>query len=399
MIEALCRDCAKLVVGTAEVCPDCGGARLVHHAELWELSIGHVDCDAFYASVEKRDRPELRDRPLIVGHAGGRGVVTTACYIARTYGARSAMPMFKALELCPEAVVLPPDMAKYKAVSQEIREIFRETTEIIEPLSLDEAYLDLSGAHTGPPAVALARIAGRIEREIGITASIGLAPNKLLAKLASDLEKPRGFSVIGRGEAEDVLAPMPVGKIHGVGGVMAAKLVAAGMPTIGDLQSRSEMELVTRFGRFGRQLWHYARGEDDRRVTPDRPSKSISSETTFERDLRSADQLVETARELCADVARSLHRQELAGLVVVVKLKTAAFRLISRSRRLAHPTQRERVLFEAASALIRREADGRAFRLLGVGVDGLAPAKEADPPDLFGGVGEGATAAPRAKPA
>lgn len=361
--------------------------RLVHHAELLELSIGHVDCDAFYASVEKRDRPEIRDQPLIVGHAGGRGVVTTACYIARTFGARSAMPMFKALELCPQAVVITPDMAKYKAVSREVRAIFHEATDIIEPLSLDEAYLDLTQPRTGPPAVALARIAQRIEREVGITVSTGLAPNKLLAKLASDFDKPRGFSVIGRREAEDVLAPMPVGKIHGVGGVMARKLAEAGMPAIGDLQARSEMELTTRFGRFGRQLWHYARGEDDRRVTPDRPTKSISSETTFARDLRSADQLIEEAKSLCADVATSLASQELAGLVVVVKMKTSEFKLISRSRRLAHPTQREPVLFEAASSLIRREADGRAFRLLGVGVDVLAPAKEADPPDLFGEAG------------
>jgi len=386
MIEALCRDCAKLVAGASETCPDCGSARLVFHAELLELSIGHVDCDAYYASVEKRDRPELADKALIVGHAGGRGVVTTACYIARTYGVRSAMPMFKAMELCPRAVVLAPDMAKYKAVSREIRAIFREATELIEPLSLDEAYLDLAEAHTGPPAVALARIAQRVEREIGITVSAGLAPNKLLAKLASDFEKPRGFSIIGRREAEDVLAPMPVGKIHGVGAVMARKLAEAGLPTIGDLQARGEMEMVTRFGRFGRQLWHYARGVDDRRVTPDRPTKSISSETTFARDLQSPQLLIEEARALCADVARSLERQALAGLVVVVKLKTSDFRLISRSRRLPHPTQREAVLFEAASALIQREADGRAFRLLGVGVDVLAPAAEADPPDLFGGL-------------
>ncbi|MFO1173035.1 MAG: DNA polymerase IV [Hyphomicrobiaceae bacterium] len=383
MVEALCRDCAKLVPEGTERCPACGGARLVHHAELDELSIGHVDCDAFYASVEKRDRPEIRGEPLIVGHAGGRGVVTTACYIARTFGVRSAMPMFKAMELCPKAVVLSPDMAKYKAVSRDIRAIFREATEVIEPLSLDEAYLDL-GAGSGRPAAALARIAKRVESEVGITVSAGLAPNKLLAKLASDFEKPRGFSVIGRREAEEVLAPMPVGRIHGVGGVMARKLAEAGMPTIGDLQAKSEMELVTRFGRFGRQLWHYARGEDDRRVTPDRPTKSVSSETTFDRDLSSAEQLIATARELADDVARSLERQALAGLVVTVKLKTSEFRIISRSRRLAHPTQRAAVLLEAASGLIRREADGRSFRLLGVGVDVLAPANEADPPDLFG---------------
>jgi DNA polymerase-4 len=398
MIEALCRDCARLVPGAGEICPACGGDRLVHHAELTQLAIGHVDCDAFYASVEKRDRPELADKPLIVGHAGARGVVTTACYIARTFGVRSAMPMFKALELCPEAVVLSPAMAKYKAVSQEIQAIFHDATDTIEPLSLDEAYLDLARTPSGPPAVALARVAQRVEREIGITVSIGLGPNKLLAKLASDLEKPRGFSVIGRAEAEDVLAPMPVGKMHGVGSVMARKLGAAGMPTVGDLQSRSEMELVTRFGRFGRQLWHHARGLDDRRVTPDRPTKSISSETTFARDLRAADQLVAEARDLCADVARSLARQELAGLVIVVKLKTSQFKLISRSRRLAHPTQRETVLLEAAEALIRREADGRAFRLLGVGVDVLTPAKEADPPGLFGTPGQGDAAAPQAKP-
>ena len=387
-MRALCRDCCEWHEAGAGGCPGCGSSRLVRHAELEALSIAHIDCDAFYASVEKRDRPELHEEPLIVGHPGGRGVVTTACYIARRFGVRSAMPMFQALERCPDATVIPPDMAKYRRVGLEVREIFREATEAVEPVSLDEAYLDLSPEHRVEPmpaAEALALIAHRVESEIGITVSIGLAPNKLLAKLASELQKPRGFSVIGRREARGFLAGLAVNKINGVGPATAERLKAAGIETIADLQQVSEAELVARHGKFGRRLARFAIGEDDRVVTPDRPTKSISAETTFRKDTGSVEELMATLEGLAPRVASSLVRKGLAGSAVVVKLKTAGFQIVTRTRRLANPTQRADVLIEAARGIVEKEADGRLFRLAGIGVDGIVPAAEADPPDLFGG--------------
>ena len=295
MPEFLCRDCCEMMpagsVAEARACPRCGGTRTIGHPELVGLGIAHIDCDAFYASVEKRDRPGIRSQPLIVGHPGGRGVVTTACYIARTFGVRSAMPMFKALELCPSAVVIAPDMAKYKAVSADIRTIMLAATGIIEPVSLDEAYLDLTDewrTEAPPAAEALAVIATRIEREVGITVSVGLAPNKFLAKLASELHKPRGFSVIGTTEAKAFLAPLSVRKIHGVGEATARRMEGSGLATIGDLQRMTEMQLTTQYGRFGRRLASFAHGEDERAVVPMRPTKSISAETTFARDTGNA---------------------------------------------------------------------------------------------------------------
>jgi DNA polymerase-4 len=386
MLPTLCRDCCQSVEPSSGVCPDCGSERLISHAELFELTIAHIDCDAFYASVEKRDRPELCEQPLIVGHPGGRGVVTTACYIARRYGVRSAMPMFRASELCPQAVILPPDMAKYKRVSEEIRAIFASATDIIEPLSLDEAYLDLSeswGADEHGATTALAEIARRIEAEIGITVSIGLSCNKFLAKLASEMRKPRGFSVVGRAEAKAVLAPLSVRKINGVGAATASRMEAMGLRTIGELQALSEMQLAAQFGKFGRRLAQFAQGEDDRRVTPDRPTKSISAETTFRHDTASVDELIAIAARLSERVGFQLQRKNLGGGVVTLKLKTSDFKLLTRSKRLSQPTQRIAVIAEAAELLIRRDADGQSFRLIGVGVDDLRPAVEADQPSLF----------------
>jgi DNA polymerase-4 len=386
MLPTLCRDCCDLVAPERQSCPECGGTRLASHPELRRLTIAHIDCDAFYASVEKRDRPDLADRPLIVGHDGGRGVVTTACYIARRDGVRSAMPMFQAMRLCPQAVVLKPDMAKYKAVSDAIRAIFLSVTEIIEPLSLDEAYLDLTEAVEAAEAgaaPALAEIASRVEAEIGITVSIGLSFNKFLAKLASDLYKPRGFSVIGEAEAKAFLASLPVRKINGVGEAMARRLEESGIKTIGQLQGLTEMELTTRFGKFGRRLAQFAHGEDDRQVTPSRPTKSVSSETTFAADTGSVDELVGVANRLAQQVGASLVRNNLAGRVITVKLKTSNFQLVTRSKRLSHATQRGATIAEAAAMLIRRNAPGDTFRLIGVGVDDLGPAVEADPPGLF----------------
>jgi DNA polymerase IV len=391
MTRALCRDCCEIADAAAPSCPRCGSGRRVVHAEIETLGIAHIDCDAFYALVEKRDRPELAHEPVIVGHPGGRGVVTTACYIARKFGARSAMPMFQALELCPHATVIAPDMAKYKRVSEAIRTIFSAATSIFEPLSLDEAYLDLTDDYRteAPPAAeALATIARRVESEIGITVSIGLSCNKFLAKLASELDKPRGFSAIGRGEAKAFLAPLSVRKIHGVGAVTARRMEEGGLATIADLQALSEAELVARFGKFGHRLAQFAHGEDDRQVTPWRPVKSISAETTFAEDTGSAAELCEIARRLSDRVAAQLVRKGVAGTSIVLKLKSSDFRLLTRSRRLAYPTQKADVIYESVAALIEREADGRTFRLIGVGVSDLGSAQAADPTDLFSFAGE-----------
>ena len=386
MTGTLCRECCHIVAGAPTTCPRCGGARLLAHAEIGSLGIAHIDCDAFYAAVEKRDRPELMDQPLIVGHAGGRGVVVAACYVARQFGLRSAMPMFQALELCPHGTVIEPDMAKYRRVSAAIRAIFASGTAMVEPLSLDEAYLDLTDAHRlhpAAPAEALARMAQRIETQERITVSIGLSYNKFLAKLASELAKPRGFSAIGRAEAKSLLAPLSVRKIHGVGAVTARRMEASGLNTIADLQALQERDLVARFGKFGNRLALFAHGNDDRSVTPLRPAKSLSAETTLAQDCASAARLSEVAHGLCQRVGAQLARKGVAGLSIVLKLKTSDFLLHTRSRRLSHPTQRAAVIFASVAALIAREADGRRFRLIGVGVGDLRPAADADPADLF----------------
>jgi len=367
-------------------CPRCRSKRVVGHLELGDLCIAHIDCDAFYAAIEKRDDPTLKDKPVIVGHPGGRGVVTTACYVARRFGPRSAMPMFKALQLCPDAVVIPPNMEKYRRASRQIRAIFATTTSMIEPVSLDEAYLDLSDGircQDARPAEVLAKIALSIEREVDITVSIGLSCNKFLAKLASDLDKPRGFAVIGRAEAKTFLAALPVRKIMGVGAATAAKLEDMGITTIGQLQTMSRAELVGRFGKFGARLSQFAHGEDDRAVTPSRPAKSISAETTFAANLDSIEALSEPLRQLSGRVSERLSRTGVGGHTVVLKLKTADFQVVTRHHRLADPTSKPEIIYQAGVALLKREVNGRAFRLIGIGLSDLCPANEADPPDLF----------------
>jgi len=399
----LCRDCGSLaaIEAATERCRNCGSTRLVHHAELGELAIAHIDCDAFYASVEKRDRPELAERPVIVG-GRERGVVLACCYVARLYGVRSAMPMFKALEACPDATVIPPDMAKYRVVGREVRQLMEGLTGLVEPLSIDEAFLDL-GAEArlveGPPARALALLARRVEREIGVTVSIGLSYNKFLAKLASDLDKPRGYAVIGRGEAVAFLASRPVGLLWGVGPALQRRLAGDGITRIGQLQEMKEAELVGRYGSIGRRLYRFARGEDQRRIEPNAPTKSISAETTFRHDLSRLEDLDQEIRPLCEHVAERLRRSGLAAGGVALKLKTADFKLRTRARRLTDPTQLAETLYRAALQLLVGEIDGTEFRLIGVGAENLAEARLADPPDLFAGgsaVSSSASAAPRA---
>ncbi len=385
-LPGLCRDCDGVAPpNRLSRCAACGSPRRIDHPELHDLAIAHLDCDAFYAAVEKRDRPELVDQPVVVGGAK-RGVVAACCYIARSYGIHSAMPMFKAKRLCPHAAVIPPDMAKYSAVGRQVRELMREATPLVEPISIDEAFLDLTGterAHRASPAVTLARLARRIEVELGITVSIGLSYNKFLAKVASDLDKPRGFAVIGRAEAMAFLAPKPVSLIWGVGAALKAKLAQRGITSIGDLQALDEATLVRHYGAIGRRLAHFSRGADDRTVEPVRPMKSISAETTFSDDLSAAADLERELWPLAEAVSRRLKRAERAATVVTLKLKTARFELKTRRLTLADPTQLADQLFRTARHLLAREADGTPYRLIGVGVEGLVEPGGADPGDLF----------------
>lgn len=384
-MPALCRDCLTRFTAGAR-CPACRSPRVVAHDELEALSIAHMDCDAFYASVEKRDNPSLRDVPLIVG-GGTRGVVSTCCYLARIKGVRSAMPMFQARALCPEAVVIPPRMQVYVAVSRQIRAMMEELTPDIEPLSLDEAFLDLSGTarlHGAPPAALLARLTKRMEEEIGVTGSVGLSHNKFLAKIASDLDKPRGFSVIGRAETHAFLTPKPVGIIWGVGTASRAALEAAGIRTIADLLRWERTDLIARFGQMGERLWHLARGEDRRRVSRDTVPKSISKETTFSEDTADPDLLDGHLWRLAEQVADRAKAKDLAGRTVTLKLKRGDFQLISRRQALGDPTQLADRIYRTAREMMDRTGNSGPFRLIGVGIADLCPGAGADrTPDLL----------------
>lgn len=372
-----CRDCFTPVSGDERRCKPCGSPRLLRHPELEQLSIAHIDCDAFYAAVEKRDRPELADKPVIVG-GGTRGVVSTACYIARIHGVKSAMPMFKALKLCPDAVVIKPDMAKYAAAGKIVRELMLEVTPLVEPLSIDEAFLDLTGTarlHGMSPALTLAHLIARINAKVGITASVGLSHNKFLAKLASDLEKPRGFSVLGKAETLSFLATKPVGFIWGVGKAMQEELAKGGITMISQLQQMEKNELMRRHGSMGARLYHLARGEDQRIVSTDDHSKSISAETTFNTDIRDCAELERILWPLAEKVSRRAKAEGVAGHTVVLKLKTADFKLRTRNVSLADPTLLASRIHDAAVPLLQREATGTAFRLIGVGISGLVEAR------------------------
>jgi DNA polymerase-4 len=360
---------------------------VVNHPELGRLTMAHIDCDAFYAAVEKRDRPELADKPVIVG-GGTRGVVTTACYIARRYGPRSAMPMYKALEMCPHAVVIKPDMAKYKKVAAQVRAIFEAATPLVEPLSLDEAFLELSGTETlfrRPAAATLAHIAREVEKTCGITVSVGLSDTKFLAKMASDADKPRGFFVIGRSDAVSFLHDLPINRLPGVGPALANRLKVDGFFTIGELQTCPAAELAARYGETGAVLARLARGLDERTVRIDREAKSVSAETTFDVDIAAQAELERRLWPLCERVADRLKHQSLAGSTVTLKLKTTRFRLVTRHHRLNAPTQLAEVIFRAAKVLLAKETrSGMKYRLIGAGVDALTDAGAADPTDLFG---------------
>jgi DNA polymerase-4 len=384
-MKALCRDCFWQGEAAVRRCPSCGSPRVLAHPELDKLSIAHMDCDAFYASVEKRDRPELRDQAVIVG-GGKRGVVTTCCYIARIKGVRSAMPMFKALKACPEAVVIKPDFSKYRFESKRILGMAGELTPLIQNLSLDEAWMDLSGTerlHGAAPAVTLAKLQARIEAETGLTVSIGLAANKFLAKIASDLDKPRGFSVIGA-EAESFLASKPVGILPGVGPAMVAALEKAGYRTVGHLARADVKDLAARYGAHGLRLHELAHGRDSRRVNPDEGRKGISAETTFNEDLSKLSELEDVLAELCEKVARHARKDGIAGRVVTLKLRTTDFKILTRRRTIPVPTQTAKTLFAVGRELLAKEATGRPYRLIGIGMADLLEAGAVEG-DFFAG--------------
>ena len=378
-MKAFCRDCFCEGEAPAPRCPACGSPRVVAHAELDRLAIAHMDCDAFYASVEKRDRPELRDRPVIVG-GGKRGVVTTACYIARISGVRSAMPMFKALKACPDAVVIKPDFNKYRTESRRILGMAAELTPLVQNLSLDEAWLDLSGTerlHGAAPAVTLGRLQARIEAETGLTVSIGLSANKFLAKIASDLDKPRGFSVIGGEEAERFLAPRPVSILPGVGPAMGASLQKAGFRTVGGLARAEPRDLAARWGAHGLRLFELAHGRDARHVDPDQGRKGISAETTFEEDLVALGALEDKLAPLCERVARQARAAGVAGRTVTLKLRATDFRIVTRRRTLPVATQTAKTLFAVGRELLTKEAGQKPWRLIGIGLAELVDAASA----------------------
>lgn len=380
-VPALCRDCIRAI--EASPCPHCGSRRVVSHPDLFTLKLAHIDCDAFYASVEKRDRPELAGLPVIVG-GGTRGVVTTACYVARVYGVRSAQPMFKALRLCPQAVVVRPDFQKYAAAAREVRALMGELTPSLQVLSIDEAVMDLSGTerlHGAPPALVLARFAREVEARVGISVSIGLAGNRLLAKIAAGQDKPRGFAVLGR-DAAEVLAPEGVGLLPGVGPVLERKLNSKGIFRLVQLQAMDARAAVMLLGEDGPALVRRARGEDVRLVGVGAELKSVSAETTFGVDLVARADLERELWRMAEKLGRRLREKGLAAGGVVLKLKTARFALRTRNVRLPGPTQLPEVLFAQASALLAKEADGTAFRLIGIGANPVVGGEDADRGDL-----------------
>ncbi|MEY8119306.1 DNA polymerase IV [Falsihalocynthiibacter sp. BN13B15] len=382
-MPALCRNCLSYFETPISLrlrCTECGSPRVLVHPELFDLSTAHMDCDAFYASVEKRDNPELRDKPVIIG-GGKRGVVSTACYIARLKGVRSAMPMFQALKLCPEAEVVKPRMDAYVEASRAIRAMMDELTPKIEPLSLDEAFLDLSGTqrlHGRPPAVMLARLVKRMDEELGLSGSIGLSHNKFLAKVASDLDKPRGYSVIGKAETPAFLAGKPIRMIWGVGPAFQISLEKAGLRTFDDLLRWERADLTARFGSMGDRLWHLARGQDYRRITANASVKSISKETTFFDDISDVELLDGHMWRLAEQVSDRAKAKNMAGKVVTLKLKRADFTALSRRVSLRDATQMADKIYRTARDLFDAVPDHKPYRLIGVGISDLIPEGGAD---------------------
>jgi len=377
-MPSLCRDCDVDVSDGAETCPACGSYRIIGHPALESLSIAHIDCDAFYAAIEKRDNPDLKHKPVIVG-GGKRGVVATCCYIARLNGVRSAMPMFKALKACPEAIVVRPRREAYSKASREIREKFEALTPKVQMLSVDEGFLDLSGTTrlSGSfPARALSRLARDVESDLGITISIGLSENKFLAKTASELDKPRGYAVLEKSEAPEFLAHKPISFLHGVGTQMAKKLERDGYRKVSDLQNSDTRTLIQRYGETGLWLHQRAQGIDNRPVRTDGLRKSVSAERTFDKDISDHALLEDRLWEVCEETARRAKRLSVEGSTVTLKLKTKEFRSLTRSLTLASGTNLANVLFRATKPILARETQtGKSYRLIGIGLTHLQDAR------------------------
>ena len=374
----ICRDCLHHSLEDAEICPVCQSPRTVWHPLLEHFSIAHIDCDAFFAAIEKRDNPELKDKPVIVG-GGKRGVVATCCYLARLHGVRSAMPMFKALKACPEAVVVRPRRAAYSEASQAIRQHFERLTPLVQMISIDEGYLDLSGTvrlNAAFPALALARAIRDIEAELKITLSVGLADNKFLAKTASELDKPRGFAVLSQAEAVSFFAPKPIAYLHGVGKQLAQKLSRDGYQIVADLQTTEQRELIQRYGETGLWLHQRAHGIDNRPVRTDTIRKSVSAERTFDQDIADTELLLDRLWQVCEETAMRAKKHGVEGATLTLKLKTPKFRSLTRSLTLPAPTQLAQHMFRVASPLLRRETGaGRSYRLIGIGLSNLTEAR------------------------
>jgi len=390
--QGMCRDCCTTVYSGLAACGSCGSYKLLHHPELFDLSIAHVDCDAFFASVEKRDNPDLADKPVIIG-GGKRGVVAAACYNARVYGVRSAMPIYKALKACPHAVVIKSSMANYAYEGRRIKNIMRELTPLVQSLSIDEAFLDLTGTerlHKCAPAVTLLKLQKRILDEVGVTVSVGLSYNKFLAKTASDLDKPHGFAVIGRAEALDFLAPKPVQFIFGVGPAFARSLKKSGIITIADVRKRTDQMMMRQFGEAGLRLAQLARAEDFRPVKPGSMRKSISTEITFNEDIGNETELTNKLWQVCVKTADRAKAKNMAGRVVTLKLKTRDFKSLTRRRTLPEPTQLADTIFQTCLPLLQTEIQGKSvrsyrgqkFRLIGAGLSDLC-APTGDSGDLL----------------
>ena len=372
----LCRACGQTgFIGdnvAPTTCPACHSDDIRSHPEMFDLDIAHIDCDAFYASVEKRDNPELRNRPVIVG-GRERGVVAAACYIARQAGVHSAMPTWQALKKCPDAVVIRPRMSHYVTVSHQIRDKMFSLTPLVQPVSIDEAFLDLGGTrtlHRCSPVEALVRLQREIREEIGITVSIGLSGTKSLAKMASDRDKPDGLFIIGMKQVDEWLAGQDLGVLYGLGRAAIARLNAAGFYTCGDLANADMQALRIVLGKQAGQIQELARGIDPRPVAPNSAAKSISSETTFNKNLSSFEDLEAELEALCLKVSTRLKSKNISGSRLTIKLKRANHQTLTRSKTMQTSTNKAHILFALSRDLVKAEvAPNRVFRLLGVGVD------------------------------
>ena len=384
-ITSICRECLSTFDSKVLYCANCESLNLINHKEIEKLDIAHVDCDAFYASIEKRDNPKLKNSAVIIG-GGKRGVVATACYLARIKGVRSAMPMYKALKLCPSAIIIKPNMSKYRDASRKIQNLMNQLTPLTEPISLDEAFLDLSGTkklHKKIPAVLLAELSKKINQEVGISVSIGLSYNKFLAKICSDLDKPKGFSLLGRGDSKKFLSSQPVEILWGVGKILKRKLNDDGIKTISQIEELGIKEVINRYGSIGSHIYSLSQGKDLRRVVPQRQIKSISHETTFENDISDKEVLEKKLWSLCEKVSKRSKEKGLGGQTITLKLKTKEFKLISRSCTIDEPTQIGELIFQYSKTLLDREDDKIKYRLIGVGISNLKDSELCDLYDLI----------------